>query len=324
MTLPVNAPVLSADVTAALAAQAVFNQTHGIPAHSPLSLPAAEGRRHSARLNEFWNTPPTAIQRQFNRPVSGPTGSTRLVGFVPPNPDGGAIIYAHGGGFAFGSPETHRQIACGLAVAAGVTVLSVDYRLSPEHPFPAGLDDMIAAWRAANSVLAAEGLTEGPLWLAGDSAGANLAVAAMLHEKAQGHPLPAGGLLFYAMLGLDFTTPSYRTFENGPGLTKNELLHFWQWYGAPNGQEALFAPLSANDRQLADLPPLFLVAAGVDPLLSDTLILAERRRAMGCDDALHTIPAVTHGFLKMAGQLTAADATLQAAGDWLKRQRTSQ
>ena len=108
--------------------------------------------------------------------------------------------------------------------------------------------------------------------MAGDSAGANLALAAMSRLQEEGGELPATGLLFYGVYGADFTTPSYRDFADGPGLTRAKMQRFWDWY-APKDVRHLpsVAPLQADDTQLRALPPLYLNAAGLDPLRSETM-----------------------------------------------------
>lgn len=162
----------------------------------------------------------------------------------------------------------------------------------------------------------ASGLEAGPLILAGDSAGANLALAAMLHEQAIGLPPVAGGLLFYGTYAGDFATASYREFENGPGLTAGKMQRYWRWYVGDRdvSTDPLACPLLAEDAALATLPPLHLMAAGVDPLLSDTLALKVRLRALGRSETATVIPGVTHGFLQNTLDLAAAREALAEAG----------
>jgi len=291
------------------------------------ALPAAEGRAISERINKHWNRHLTPLEDvvTVTVPADHELGSaaTRVVVHIPEHMHAGAIVYAHGGGFAFGSPESHAQIAHALAHESGLPVLSVAYRLAPEHPFPEGLQDVVACIRAAFSATAGVGVRFGKLFVAGDSAGANLVLAAMLHEHAHGHPMPAGALLFYGMFADTFDGPSYHHFEHGPGMTKATIEKFWSWYlpSANPAPDPMLFPLAATDDALKALPPLFLLSAGIDPLLSDTLDLVDRLNAIGRNDTLRRVEGVIHGFLKMTHLLPAADDSLVAAGaairEWL-------
>ncbi|WOI55808.1 alpha/beta hydrolase [Palleronia sp. LCG004] len=229
--------------------------------------------------------------------------------WVVPEEDEGreAILHVHGGGWAFCSPATHEGAARRLARACRCAVLTIDYRLAPEHPFPGGLDDVLAAWKARDP---------SRRWsLAGDSAGANLALAAMLRLIDEGDELPRTALLFYGSYDTDFDTDSYRAHGEGPGLTRDRIMRYWDWYAA----EALrgdpcVTPLSAGDEALAALPPLYLNAAALDPLLSDTERLSERLRGLGRQDRYDLIPGVIHGFMQMGSFLPEAEEAFERAG----------
>ncbi|RDJ27721.1 alpha/beta hydrolase [Bosea caraganae] len=290
------------------------------PMADPTTLPAAEGRALSNAANRRWNRdlPAMAAVHDVVVPADTQLGSAdcQLKVLVPANARPGAILYCHGGGFAFGSPQTHERCARVLALESGLPVVLPDYRLAPEHPFPAGLRDCVACLRALFPATAGTGVRPGPILVAGDSAGANLAVAAMLHEQREGRPLPAGALLFYGGYDADFETPSYRYFSEGPGLTRGRMQRYWDWY-APDlasRRDPLAAPLHADDAALLALPPLYLTAAGIDPSLSDTLNLAARLNGLGRAQAVHVVPGVTHGFLQMTSGLAAARETLAGAG----------
>ncbi len=130
-----------------------------------------------------------------------------------------------------------------------------DYRLAPEDPFPAGLKDVVAAVRTAFPATADLGVTPGPLLISGDSAGANLALSAMLHEQAAGRPGLAGALLFYGTYDCDFDTPSYTEFAEGFGLTRAKMQRYWAAYSGGReptalAPEVLACPLRASDQAL--------------------------------------------------------------------------
>lgn len=292
------------------------------PQPDPTLLPPAEGRALSEESNRRWNRalPPMAVAADCRVDANPALGSAacRLRVLVPQDAARGAILYVHGGGFAFCSPETHERCARLLAIASGMPVLLPDYRLAPEHPYPAGLRDVVACLRAAFAATKEAGVVAGPLIVAGDSAGANLALAALLHEQRQTVPTAVGGaLLFYGNYAMDFATPSYLAFEDGPGLTRARMQRYWAWYpaaGADLSGDPLACPLAADDEALMALPPLYLTAAGVDPLLSDTLRLHQRLQALGRKEAVTVVPGVVHGFLQYTIDLEAAREALAAAG----------
>jgi acetyl esterase len=294
----------------------------------PTLLPALEGRDQTARNNQRWNVnlPPMADDREIQIEGDSALGSqsTRLRILVPNGAEGGTIFFVHGGGFAFCSPETHERCARVLADEARMTVVMPDYRLAPENPYPAGLLDTIACLRAVIDGRV-EGIDCRPLFVSGDSAGANLALAAILHEIQSGFPLPDGGLLFYGNYACDLSGESYRTFENGPGLTTARMCRYWDWYAGNRAIEAdpLACPLTASDAALSQLPPLYLMAAGVDPLFSDTIGLHARLRALGRHDDLAIVPGVTHGFLQNTNELEAAREALRHVGTTARMMKTT-
>jgi acetyl esterase len=143
----------------------------------------------------------------------------------------------------------------------------------------------------------------------------------MIHEHRGGYELPEGALLFYGVYSADHNSPSHVRFSDGPGLTTEKMRRYWNWY-APDKSvwlDPLAAPLLASDSELQALPPLWLLAAGIDPLLSDTLALAQRLEALGRNDPVTVVPGVVHGFLQMTVSLQAARKALAAAGAAARR-----
>lgn len=280
-----------------------------------LTLAPADARAVMDESAARWNAelPPVAAVEALTLPGAPPVAATL---FTPPSAKPGCILYLHGGGWAVGSTRTHERLMRLLAGDAETRVLGIDYRLAPEHPYPAPFADCLAAWRAlvAN---AGDPKFHGPLAVAGDSAGANLALAVALSEVAAGRRGPDAALLFYGAYATDLDTPSYRRFAEGYGLTRGGMARFWDWY-APAGtdrRDALVSPLEASEAAFARLPPLFLNAAGLDPLLCDTLRLAGRVRAAGVPHRLVVHEGVHHGFMQMSSHLPEArDAIRQAAG----------
>lgn len=290
----------------------------------PTTLSATQGRAQAKQTTLHWNQDLPSLARtdevHFPCVMSGADPvpedcSIATMLFTPEKVEPGLILYIHGGGFAFCDIETHERFARQLAIASHCSVLSVDYRLAPEDPFPAGLNDCISVFRQLGVLHEQFPVTKGPVAVAGDSAGANLALALILHEQEEERAAPDFGLMFYGVFGADFETTSYRQFENGPGLTRDKMIRYINWYANAEQQKLpLVAPNVASDTQLKRLPPMYFNAAEIDPLCSDTLMLVERLRALGRDDPFDLYPGVVHGFLQMSLRLPAAcRATSDAA-----------
>jgi acetyl esterase len=229
----------------------------------------------------------------------------------------GIIFYVHGGGWSLCNLKTHEGLMRALANASEKTLVGVHYRLAPQNPYPAGLSDVVSAFRHVQASPQSFGLPSGPIVIAGDSAGANLALATMLHEIQAHRPLPAGALLFYGCYGLDFSTPSYQQYADGHLLTEPVMRKLWNWYlpDSNNHKNPLAVPLTASDEHLKALPPLFLSAAEMDPLASDTFLLKEKLDQLKRTDAIWIEKGVVHGYMEMVFQLEAARRTHTKAAD---------
>lgn len=274
----------------------------------PTLLPPAEGRALSEALNRRWNSLRPAMGREL---IVETADGRRAYVFVPPGDTGQrAILYIHGGGWTYCSAATHEGAARQLAQASGAAVVTFDYRLAPEHPYPAGLEDCLAIWAGREAILPGRGWS-----VSGDSAGANLAMALML--RLQGRDLPQAALLFYGVWDADFDSPSYQAMADGPGLTRDKMRRYWDFYadaGQRRGDPCL-TPANAPDAMLAGLPPLYLNAAEIDPLCSDSQRLAARLRALGRSDVFDLVPGVIHGFMQMSLWLPQSAAAYRRAGE---------
>jgi acetyl esterase/lipase len=216
-----------------------------------------------------------------------------------------AVLYLHGGGFAVGSPATYRALATHLAAASGAEVHVLDYRLAPEHPFPAALDDALAAWRQ----LLDRGGDPARTAIAGDSAGGWLALATALRLRDKGDPLPAALGLISPWLDLA------RDIPDGDAMLAPSWLR-WCAAGFAAGADPAsepFAPLAAD---LTGLPPLVVHVGGEEVLLDDAVRLARRARAAGVPVELRRLDGLWHVVHSTAGLVpasTGATATLGAA-----------
>lgn len=218
------------------------------------------------------------------------------------------LLYIHGGGWAGGSVALNESSALHLAAKSGWRVLAPSYRFAPEHPYPAALDDC----RAALRWLEGQG---GPIAVGGVSAGGNLAMALALSEPRETF---AGLLLVYGVLGADFSTGSYEAFAEGPGLTRARMVELFEMYDPDHRRDSdpLITPLLETD--LSGLPPAFLIAAGIDPLLDDSCALANRLAEAGNRGTYLEVAGVTHGFINRGRLVPAAPEALSDAADFLK------
>ena len=234
----------------------------------------------------------------------------------------GTLLYLHGGGYIACSPETHRPITCGLA-RRGFDVFAPDYRLAPEHPFPAAVDDAVAAYRG----LLARGIPPERIVVAGDSAGGGLALALMLSLRDAGDALPRAAVLFSPWTDLAGTGETLRSNAKRDAMFPGEKIEqaAEPYLAEADPRTPLASPLYA---ELAGLPPMLIHVGSYEVLLDDSRRLAERARAAGTPITLQTWPVVPHvwqlfrmpesgksmdaaaGFLRDA--LTGADQRLAA------------
>jgi acetyl esterase len=282
------------------------------------TLPIASARAQLTAASLAWNVELPHLPAVADLTVPGPGGTIRLRHFRPragaPLP---LAVYLHGGGWTFGSVDTHDRLMRLLALAADTAVIGVDYRLAPEHPHPAPLDDCLAAIRWARAHADALEIDASGTALAGDSAGANLALASLLALRDAGEPLPKAAALFYGCYAARLDTASHARFGDGSyRLSTAEMNWFWRNYlgGAPAGT-ALAEPLYAD---LRGLPRLFLTFAEIDPLADDTRALVQRLAAAGVAHEVREYPGLVHGFLQMTARSEASRAAMADAGRALR------
>jgi acetyl esterase len=230
------------------------------------------------------------------------------------------LLFLHGGGFLLGDLDSDDGIARALCRATRCLTVSVDYRLAPEHPFPAALDDAATAltWVAAHG--RAHGGDPARLAVAGSSAGAVLAAALTLRNRDEGGPGLAAQLLFYGSGGAPGgETASLAAFRDGPILTADDMDYFWSLYlaGADAGQPYA-SPRTAQSH--AGLPPAFVATAELDPSRDDGEDYACRLEASGVPVRLTRRTGMVHGFLSWLGMVDEAQAALDEASQWLGRQ----
>jgi acetyl esterase/lipase len=226
----------------------------------------------------------------------------------------GVVIYCHGGGFMAGGPASHRDLAWRLSRASGQRVLLVDYRLAPEAPFPAQLDDVAAVYRA----LLAAGTAPERIALAGDSAGANLVLAVALALRDADAPLPAALVCWSAWADLTHSGESIRRNAGRDALLPPSLLaQVAAFYiGDRDPHDSLISPVFAD---FTGLPPLLLHAAEEELLLDDTLRIARSAQAAGVRVECRIWPGVPHAFPVFAQLLPEGRDAIAQAGNFLQR-----
>lgn len=277
-------------------------------------LPAAEGRRIAAQARRAVPNP-TAVAEVEDRTIDG-LGGPLPVRIYRATPDGvsPAVVFFHGGGFVIGNLDGHDEMCRTMCAATDTTVVSVDYRLAPEHPFPAAVDDACAAlaWVARDA--AALRVDPARLAVAGDSAGANLATVAARLARDAGGPAVRFQLLVYPVTDLHGETPS-RARYGAPGyFLRASLMHWFheQYLASPDdAHDPRVSPLHAPD--LTGMPPTHLVLAGCDPLRDEGRAYGERLRAAGVPVDVHTYDGVFHGFFGLRGLLPEADEASRVA-----------
>ncbi|OKK12405.1 alpha/beta hydrolase [Streptomyces sp. CB02400] len=224
----------------------------------------------------------------------------------------GLLLYLHGGGYVIGSPDTHAGLVGELARRAGLRAVSVDYRLAPEHPFPAAVDDGLAAYPE----LLAAGTDPRDLVLAGDSAGGGLSIATLLAAREAGLPQPAAVVVFSPWTDLTLSGASIRSKEEAdPIFTEADVRAYADLYaGADDRAHPLVSPVFAD---LTGLPPLLVQVGANEILLDDAVRLAGRAGADGVEVTLEVGPGLPHVFQHHYGRLDEADAALDRAARFL-------
>ena len=256
---------------------------------------------------------PPAVGRIETITFPGPSGPVRLRITTPEGPGPfPALIYFHGGGFVVGSLSSHDHLCRALTNAARVAVVSVDYRLAPEHPFPAAPDDAEAAttWIGDPANAAPLGIDPTRLAVGGDSAGGNLATVAARRARDRGGPRLALQVLLYPVTDSDLDTPSYREHPEGFLLTRAAMAWYWDQY-VPEPSDRTHpdaAPLRAAD--LSGLPPALILTAEHDVLRDEAEAYAQRLDASGVPVRLTRYDGMIHGFLRRHGVFTQGQTAL--------------
>jgi acetyl esterase len=281
---------------------------------------ARETARYEAKVTD--NRPQIPMARVEERRIPGQGGPVPARLYLPENLAPGApaplLVYFHGGGWVIGGLDTHDDPCRFLAAGAGVAVLSVEYRLAPEHPFPAPLEDAWAAFAWAPSNAAELGVDPARIGVGGDSAGGNLAAVVSLLARAGGGTMPAMQLLIYPPTDAAADLPSRRLFAEGYLLTRADMDAFQRAYLPPGVDPAdprasvLLAP------DLRGLPPAYLATAGFDPLRDEAEAYGLRMREAGVKVAMRRHPGLIHTFVNLTALCASSRAAMSEAAGALR------
>ncbi|MGV9322008.1 alpha/beta hydrolase [Streptomyces sp. NPDC003660] len=258
-----------------------------------LTLPARSGELR-ARLYHPDGTPPSPVPR----PV---------------------LVYLHGGGFVLGTLDGVDEVCRAIAARSGWAVFSLEYRLAPENPYPAALDDCLDAFAWLRRAATGLGCDPHTIAVGGDSAGGNLAAALCLKLRDLGLARPVSQVLVYPAVDDAFATPSWTEFADAPLLTSADARWFWEQYlGPDHGDEVDHYAAPMHAESLRDLPPALVLTAEVDPLRDDAELYAERLRRDGVEVTLTRCAGVFHGFFTEVGVFARTDEAISQVARHLR------
>ena len=284
------------------------------------ALPVPEARALMQAMAGMSATIDLPIASVEDRTIPGPGGSIPVRLYTPEGRGAHPLLlYFHGGGWVLGGLDTHDTVCRELAHGAGCAVMSVDYRLAPEHQFPAAPDDCYAAlvWAATNA--AAIGVDATRIAVGGDSAGGNLTCVTALQARDKGGPRLCFQLPVYPVTNHSLDTPSYRENAKGYLLETESMAWFWGHYlpSDRDGEHPYASPLRATD--FRDLPPALVITAEFDPLRDEGEAYGKRLQEAGVPTELRRYDGMIHGFFGMSAIMDQAKAAIADASTALRR-----
>jgi len=303
-----------------LTAAGILLCDRGLVPLDPRTAPIADVRAAQERIGRFLADRSTPVATERDLSIPGPNGDIACRLYVPeaamPPP---LLIYFHGGGFAYGSAPAWDGLMRDLSHGAGIAVLNVDYRLAPEHRFPAGLSDAVAAIDHAREFGGAWRIDSTRLAAGGDSAGANLALAAAMTLRDAKVPALKSLLLFYGVFSGNMTSASWQTLGTGTyGLSQAQMAWVWATYIGERLDRAGWraTPLSG---ELSGLPPVRQLIGSLDPLLDDAEALKVKLDAARVPNDLDIYRGVNHGFVRFNAMIAQAQRAVDRAAEVLRR-----
>lgn len=295
-------------------------EARGMPSYHTMTPPEARAFYRDRRF--FTQPEPPEVAEVSELTAPGPHGPIPIRGYRPTGSIAGqplpALVYYHGGGWTIGDLETHDVLCREIANAAGCAVFSVDYRMGPEHKFPAAVDDSFAALKWVAAQAGSLAIDPQRLAVGGDSAGGNLATVVSLLARDAGGPAIRLQVLIYPATDLRGQTPSYT--RNGVGylLTSEVMAYFNQCYLTDEADKADWraSPLLADD--LSRLPPALVLTAGYDPLVDEGEQYAQRLRSAGVAIEYRCFDGQIHGFITMGKVIDQASEAVALCAERLR------
>ncbi|HTZ38002.1 MAG TPA: alpha/beta hydrolase fold domain-containing protein [Stellaceae bacterium] len=297
-------------------------QERGLAVPDRTVAPLAEVRAAQDRVGAFLGLDSVPLQSERDVMLPGPHGDVPVRFYYPEGIDRPpCLVYLHGGGFMQGSLNSWDHFLRDLVRQSNVAVMSVDYRLSPEHKFPVAFDETLAMVRLMAEDGAAQGIDPRRIAIGGDSAGANLALGAALALRDAGQAALRFQLLIYGVYSSEIESPSWRQFGRGAGLSQTQMRWILETYLADPAQQHDWrvAPLLAD---LKGLPPAHLIVGSLDPLLDDSNKLAAKLKAAGVPAELTIYQGINHGFIRYGRLIRTARHAVADCAAALKRALT--
>ncbi|EAQ03978.1 LipN [Pseudooceanicola batsensis HTCC2597] len=283
-------------------------------------LEVAESRTQLAGFVERFDRPPPPTVRRHDTTLPGAEGPRPARVYLPEGstPES-TLLFLHGGGWIQGSIETHDGLCAKLADQAGIRVISYDYRLAPEDPYPAASDDILAAYLALISGSGELTCDPGRLVVGGDSAGGNLAAVLLYDLATRGRPVPRAQLLIYPALDGAMNSASMLALGDSPLLSRRRMDWYLDQYLPPDQDRCAprFSPLYAE--HLRGQPEALILVAGHDPLWDEGLSYAEKLRNDGTPVEVLRYPGQVHGFLNLTRVLPDGAEAIARCATWLRQ-----
>lgn len=287
----------------------------------PMELMPIEMTRRALILTSRVRMAPAKLGKIETRTIAGPDGTSLRVRIYWPDGPGPfpACLYFHGGGWVLNTIETHDDLVQRLTEASGCAFVSVDYRLAPEHKYPAAIEDAYAALQWLAGTAEELHVDSQRIAVCGDSAGGNIAAALCLMTRDRGGPPVCFQALIYPITDCDLDRPSYHENATGYFLTRSQMEWFWQHYIAdPEQRQHPYAsPLRASTLQ--GLPPAFILTAEFDPLRDEGEAFAAALTEAGIPVLLHRVPGMIHAYIKRVDQFEDALASIRMTGEALRQ-----